>query len=404
MLKYIDSNYKPKKEELICAYNIEPYKIGINEVANKVAGESSIDTWAYVTTLSKKIAKKLKPHVFFIDKKNKIIKIAYNSELFELGNMPQILSSIAGNIFGMKSVNKLKLLDIIFPKKIINSFKGPKYGIKEIRKLTKIKKRPLVGTIIKPKLGLSSSEHAKVAYEAWVGGLDLVKCDENLTNQKFNRFGTNIKKTLKMLRKAEKETGEKKIYVPNVTAETKEMIKRAKLVEENSGNCVMVDVITTGWAGLQTLRNENLNLLIHAHRAGHGMFTRGKHGMSMLSIAKIARLIGVSQIHTGTAGVGKMGGGEETKEINSFLRSRWYNTKPVFPIASGGLHAGMISKLIKLLGNDIIIQAGGGVHSLGTRVGAASMRQAVEATMKNVSLKEYAKTHKELGLAIKKWG
>jgi len=319
--------------------------------------------------------------------------------------MPQILSSIAGNIFGMKVVTNLKLEDIEWPERLVKSFKGPNIGLDEIRKIVDVKNRCLVGTIIKPKIGLSSKEHAKVAYDAWINGLDLVKCDENLTDQNFNRFETNIKETLKMKEKAEHQTGERKIYVPNVTAETKEMIKRTKLVEREGGNCIMVDIITAGWSALQSLRDEDLNLIIHAHRAGHGMFTRGKHGASMLTVAKIARLIGVSQIHIGSANVGKMESGEEeTQKVNSFLKSKWFNIKPIFSICSGGLHAGSIPKIVKLLGSDVIVQAGGGVHSLGTNVGAASMRQASEAVSQGISLEEYSKNHRELRLAISRWG
>ncbi|MBI5148117.1 type III ribulose-bisphosphate carboxylase [Candidatus Pacearchaeota archaeon] len=404
--KYVNLSFKPSRNQLITTLHLEASNI--KHAAGGVAAESSIGTWQEVTT-EKSYMKKLAATVFSMKKQDKgtEIKIAYPPELFEEGNMPNILSSIAGNIFGLQELKALRLLDIDFPKSIIKSFKGPELGIKDIRRLLKIKKRPLVGTIIKPKLGLNSKDHAKVAYEAWIGGLDLVKCDENLASQKFNKFETNIKETLKMLEKAEKETGERKIYAPNVTAETKEMIRRAKLVKEKGGNCIMVDIITAGWAALQTLREENqdLKLILHAHRAGHAAFTRGKYGMSMLPIAKIARLIGVSQIHTGTANIGKMESGEEeTQAVNSFLMSKWFSIKPVFPIASGGLHAGYVPKLVSLLGNDLIIQAGGGVHALGTRIGATSMRQAVDAIEKEIPLQEYSKTHKELKVALDKFG
>lgn len=387
--------------EIVCKFRVEPFR---RKVFEAVAGESSIGTWTKISTMKPRIAK-MRPRIFSINPGEKTVKIAYSLDLFEPGNIPQLLSSVAGNIFGMKMIKSLKLEDIVFPKPYVSSFKGPELGMNEIRKMLKIKNRPLVGTIVKPKVGLNSKEHARVAYEAWAGGLDLVKCDENLTSQNFNRFETNIKETFRMLEKVEKETGERKIYVPNVTAETKEMVRRAKLVKKRGGNCVMVDIITTGWGALQTLRDENLGLIIHAHRAGHAMFTRGDHGMSMLTIAKLSRLIGVSQLHTGTALVGKMKGSrEEVVEINSFLRSKWFDIRPVFPIASGGLHAGSVQRLVELIGKDIIIQAGGGVHGLGTRTGAMSMRQAADAVMNGIPLREYAKTHKELALAINKWG
>ena len=124
------------------------------------------------------------------------------------------------------------------------------------------------------------------------------------------------------MEKAEKETGEKKLCVENVTAETKEMISRAKFIQDNGGNCAMIDIITCGWAAFQTLRNENLNLIIHAHRAGHGMFTEDpRQGMSMEVLAQLARMIGTDNLHIGAI-FGKMKGEKEEilhieKEIES---------------------------------------------------------------------------------------
>ena len=185
---YVDLKYKPSSKDLVAEYYVEPNKMDLRTVANHLAAESSIGTWTKVATMSPIISKKLRPSVFHIDKKKKIVKIAYHAELFEKGNMPQILSSIAGNIYGMKAVKKLKLLDITFPKVLVKSFKGPKFGIQGVRKILNVKRRPMVGTIVKPKVGLSSKKHAEVAFNSWLGGLDCVKFDENLTDQRFNRF------------------------------------------------------------------------------------------------------------------------------------------------------------------------------------------------------------------------
>ncbi len=414
MMGYVDLRYRPSENDLICLFRIEPNHISYREAAEHVAAESSIGTWTEVKTMKERI-RKMGAKVFEI--KGNWMKIAYPSELFEPGNMPQIMSSIAGNVFGMKAVKKLKLVDVKWPKKIMKSFKGPRFGIPGVRKILKVRERPLVGTIIKPKIGLSPKEHAKVAYEAWVGGCDIVKDDENLTNQSFNKFEKRVKETLKMRDRAEKETGEVKVYMPNVTAETKEMLRRARFVKKSGGRYMMVDIVTTGWAGLQTLRNEELGLVIHAHRAGHGAFTRGNHGISMLVVADIARLIGVDQIHIGTV-VGKMVG--ERKEVKHLedeiekefvkggrhtLEEEWHGIKPVFAVCSGGLHPGLVPKLIEIMGKNIIIQAGGGIHGhpKGTRAGAKAMRQALEAAMEGIELKEYAKEHKELYEALRKW-
>ncbi|MHA2023259.1 MAG: type III ribulose-bisphosphate carboxylase [Candidatus Thorarchaeota archaeon] len=418
MINYINRSYRPKKDEIVAEFYIEPNGISLEKAAAHVALESSIGTWTAVSTMSKRIANTLKPHVFEI-KKNGEVKIAYPLDLFELGSIPQLLSSIAGNVFGMKILKKLRLQDISFPKKYVDSFKGPRHGINGIRKLTKIPKRPLCGTIVKPKLGLTAKEHAKVAYEAWTGGIDVVKDDENLTSMPFNHFKERIRETLKLRDKAEKETGEKKIYMPNVTAETIEMLDRADYVTQHGGEYIMVDIITVGWGALETLRN-NTDRVIHAHRAEHAAFSRDpKHGISMNVIAKLSRLIGVDQLHIGTI-FGKMQGGPLEveslyREMEDYfipqngkahvLEQKWYNIKPVLAVSSGGLHPGHTTKIVKALGKNVVLQYGGGCHGHpdGTKAGAIAIRQSVDATTKGIPLKTYAKTHPELKKALDLW-
>jgi len=416
---YTDLKYKPAKTDLVCEFRIEPAAgVKFQTVAEAVASESSVGTWTEIQTAGRAVMKKA-ARVFSLTPP--CAKIAYPIELFEPGNMPCILSSIAGNIFGMKVAENLRLESIHWPKKIMDSFKGPKFGVPGVRKLVKVPTRPLCGTIIKPKLGLGWKEHARVAYDAWSGGLDIVKDDENLTSQSFNKFEDRLKETLRLRDKAERETGERKMYMANVSAETNEMLRRAGLIKKEGGEYLMVDVMTVGWAGLQTLRdaNEELKLVLHAHRAGHAALTRNpKHGISMLVLADVCRLIGMDQLHIGTA-IGKMEGpekdvvniGEEIEQgmvrpHSHVLAEDWGNIKPVFAVCSGGLHPGHIPALVRMLGKDIIVQAGGGVHGHpgGTIAGAKSMRQAIDAVMAGIALDEYGKTHKELGAAVKMWG
>lgn len=407
-MSYVDLDFRPSGKELVCRFFVEPTKdVSLEEACENIAAESSIGTWTDVSTMDSSIRQKLGPHVYEIDKDSGEVLIAYPSELFEPGNMPCILSSIAGNIFGMKVVENLRLLDVDFPKKLARSFPGPAYGIEGIRKILGVKDRPLVGTIIKPKMGLGYKKHAEVAYESWVGGCDIVKDDENLTSQAFNPFRKRVTETLQMLDKAEKETGERKVYMPNVSAEAEEMVERAEFVKDCGGTYVMVDVVTVGFSGLQFLRKKNLGLVLHAHRAMHAAFTRNKkHGISMLVLAKLCRLVGMDQLHIGTA-VGKMEGGkEEVSKIRDAIVSDFHGLKTTFPVASGGLHPGKVFPLIEFIGRDVIIQAGGGVHGHpdGTMSGAKAMRQAVDAVMAEVPVWEYAKSHPELMAALDHWG
>ena len=406
-LRYVDFvnlKYKPRETDLVCTFLVEPEGTSMNEAAGGVASESSIGTWTELTTI-KPYVEKLAARVFSI--KGNVVKIAYPIELFEFGNMPNILSSIAGNVFGLRALKNLRLNDINFPRELIESFEGPRYGVEGIRKLIKVYDRPLVGTIIKPKLGLKTLDHAKVAYESWVGGCDIVKDDENLSSQKFSPFEERLTKTLESRDRAEEETGEKKVYMINITAETKEMLRRAELVRNHGGEYVMIDILTCGFAALQTFREQNFNLVIHAHRAGHAAFTKNpKHGISMRVVAKVARMIGVDQLHIGTV-VGKMfETKEEVTENCEALTMDMNGLKPVLPVASGGLHPRLVPALIKILGKDFVIQAGGGIHGHrdGTIAGARAMRQAVDATIKGIRLGEYAKKHSELKAALEIWG
>ncbi len=402
-IDFVDLSYKPKETDLICTFYVEPEGITLKEAAGGVAAESSVGTWTELTT-EQPYVKRLAAHVYSVE--DCVIKIAYPIELFESANMPNILSSVAGNVFGLKALKNLRLLDIEFPKQLLNSFKGPAFGIAGIRKLLKIPKRPLVGTIIKPKLGLETKDHAKVAYEAWFGGCDVVKDDENLSSQKFNPFDERLVQTLESRDKAQEETNERKVYMINITAETQTMLKRAQTVVDHGGEYVMVDILTCGWSALQTLRDQDFKLVIHAHRAGHAAFTKNPlHGIAMKPIATVARIIGVDQLHVGTV-VGKM---SETKtEVIQNIdacKSEMGYLKPVLPVASGGVHPRLIPALIKTFGNDFVIQAGGGIHGHphGTIAGAKAMRQAVDATLYGKTLEEYAKNHQELAEALKQW-
>ncbi len=417
---YFDLSFKPTGRHLVALYYLEPEKdVSFELAAEEIAGESSIGTWTEVAALTKDIKERLAPTIFLADKKKGFLQIAYPLELFEQGNIPQLMSAVAGNIFGMSSVKNLRLLDLEFPESYLRHFKGPSFGVQGVRSLLRVKERPLLGTIIKPKVGLNEKAHAQVAFDAWFGGCDVVKDDENLTSMAFNNFDKRIAETIKAREKCEKETSEKKVYMPNITAPFKEMLKRAEFVKNSGCEYAMVDVITTGWSALQELRNSDLGLVLHAHRAGHAAFSRNpKHGISMRVIAKLCRLIGLDQLHVGAI-AGKMVGekkevqiiGEEisegiVKEGAHLLEQDWLHLKPMFAVCSGGLHPGKVPALMDAMGKNIVIQMGGGIHghSHGTVAGARAARQAIDATMQGVSLKQYSKSHTELAQALKKWG
>ncbi len=406
-MEFLDLGYAPDDRDVVVTFRVVPVEgRRLEEVAEALAAESSIGTWTDVKTMLPEIYEKLRPHIFEIDKDTGIVKIAYPADLFEPENMAGVLAAIAGNIFGMKAVRYLRLEDVEFPECLVKKYPGPSFGIPGVRRILNVYDRPLLGTIIKPKVGLPTEHHVRVAYEAWIGGVDIVKDDENLTNQSFNPFEDRVSKTLEARDRAEEETGEKKIYMPNVTAPYPEMVRRAEIVKDQGGEYIMVDVVIAGFSAVQALRREFPNLVIHAHRAMHGALTRPEfHGIKMSVLALVYRMLGVDQLHVGTA-VGKMAEGREEvlSNVHSLTREL-YGLKPTFPVASGGIHPGHVPALLEIFGKDVIIQAGGGIHGHpdGTRAGATAMRQAIDAALHGVPLREYAKDHKELKKALEKW-
>lgn len=374
------------------------------EVAGGVAAESSVGTWTEVTTELKNVWEKLHARVLEAQRASGLLKIAYPLALFEPGNLPQLLSCVAGNIFGLREVEKLRLEDLELPEVYVKGFAGPQIGMPGIRKIVGVSNRPLLGCIIKPKEGLDAKRHTALAMEVYTGGVDLVKDDENLTSQKFNPFEDRVRQVTKSLTTAGYTN---KIYAFNITAPAGIMEKRARLIKEKKGNCLMIDILTVGFSALQFIRQKNYGLIIHGHRAGHAALTRDpKQGISMLVLAKLARLSGVDSLHTGTV-VGKMGGQkEEVVKINQFLLADWFGLKPVLPVASGGLYPQLIPDLVKIFGKDCLLNFGGGIHGhpWGPKAGAKAVFQALEAQEKGIALSDYALTYSELDVALKHWG
>ena len=418
--EFVDKKYEPAKDDLVCLFYFEPAAgITIDEAAGRIASESSTGTWTTLATLPPRM-KKLEAKAFDFD--GHFVKVAYPLALWEEGNAVQLMSGIAGNIFGMKALKNLRLVDAALPAAYLKGFKGPHFGMEGIRKMMEIRGRPLTGAVPKPKIGFSAKEHAEIGYETWMGGFDFVKDDENLTSTSFNRFDERVKYMTKLRDKAEKETGEKKSAFLNITADVETMKKRADLLVEYGWNYAMIDVVVAGTASVMTMRNycSDLDLAIHAHRAFHSAFDRNKkHGMTMYFLAKLMRLIGVSQIHTGTA-VGKLTGTrtesilladllrkQKIQEVpHQCLAQDWGTIKNAFPVSSGGLHPGLVPDVLDIYGTDLVLLVSGGIHGhpKGTRAGAKATMQAIEAWQEGVTLDEKAKKAKELKEALAKWG
>lgn len=385
--------------ELIAKYHVET-DLPIKKAAEAIAAEQSTGTWTEVRGSDNSLAARV------ISAVGTEVEIGFPEELFEPGNIPQYLSVVAGNLFGLEALKKVRLQDVIFPESLMHAHNGPRFGIEDARRILDVQNRPLVGTIVKPKVGLDPKGTAAIASAAVRGGLDLVKDDETLTDQSFCRLIPRLEAVMNSLDKVEKETGKKAFYAVNVTTGADRILERAEEAVDHGANMVMVDVLTAGYSALEVL-SRNVNVPVHVHRTMHGAFTRDKaHGISMLVISKLVRMTGGTNLHTGSY-MGKMAGETRENDLSrDALREEWHGLKRVFPVASGGIYPAKVHGNLDGYGIDCIVQAGGGVHGHpdGTVAGARAMVQAVEAWQKKIPLQEYAKDHKELETALKYWG
>ena len=442
-------------EYMLCAFHFVPGK-GLNtlQAATEIAAESSTGTNFTVQTETD-FSHEMDALVYQIDYKKELVWIAYPWRLFDRGgNIQNILTYVVGNVLGMKQVSALKLLDMWFPPVMLEQYDGPSYTLDDMKKYLGIKGRPVLGTIVKPKMGLTSAEYAEVAYDFWRGGGDFVKNDEPQANQDFCPYDKMVVHVKEAMDKAVSETGKKKVHSFNVSAADYDtMIERCEMIRnagfEPGSYAFLIDGMTAGWMAVQTLRRRYPDVFIHFHRAMHGAFTRPENpiGFSVLVLSKFARLAGASGIHTGTAGVGKMAGTptEDITAANGILNlvakghffeqswakvpardkdvlklaredshhhvilqeDSWRGVKKCAPIVSGGLNPVLLKPFIDIAGTtDFITTMGAGVHAHpdGTQSGATALVQALEAYQKKKSIEVYAKTHKELAKAIEFFG
>jgi ribulose-bisphosphate carboxylase large chain len=402
---YYDADYEPKDTDILCAFRITPQP-GVDpiEAAAAVAGESSTATWTVVWTDRLTDHQHYQAKAYRVDPvpgnpEQFIAYIAYDLDLFEEGSIANLTSSIIGNVFGFKALRALRLEDMRIPEIYVKTFQGPAHGIVMEREMLNKFGRPLLGATVKPKLGLSARNYGRVVYEALRGGLDFTKDDENINSQPFMRWRDRFLYAMEGVTRAEAATGEIKGHYMNVTAGDMEaMYERADFAAEIGSAIVMID-LTIGYTAMQSMAKwaRRNGVILHLHRAGHSTYTRQKtHGVSFRVIAKWCRLIGVDHIHAGTV-IGKLEGDPRTtagyydtlrenvipqNPLNGiYFEQRWASMPGTMPVASGGIHAGQMHQLIDLLGEDSVLQFGGGTigHPDGIAAGATANRVALEA-------------------------
>ena len=328
-------------------------------------------------------------------------------------SLPNLMSMVAGNLFELGQFSGLKLIDLQLPPAFAQAHPGPQFGIEGTRQLSGVYDRPLIGTIIKPSVGLSPQETAGLIGTLAGSGLDFVKDDELIANPPYSPLKERVKAVMRVVNDQADRSGKKVMVAFNITDEIEAMYRRHDLVHEAGGTCIMVSLLSVGMAGVAALRKHS-QLPIHAHRNGWGIYNREPYlGISYVAYQKFWRLIGVDHMHVNGLR------NKFCEPDESVIASARECLTPMFegdnakrgfcvmPVFSSGQWAGQAPDTYKALGSvDLMYLAGGGVmaHPAGPAAGATSLRQAWEAAAQGVPLAEYARSHPELRQAMEKYG
>ena len=415
---------------VLVAYHMKP-KPGFGnfvETAAHFAAESSTGTNVEVSTTDA-FTRGVDALVYDVDEAKELMKLAYPVELFDRNitdgraMIASFLTLAIGNNQGMGDVEYAKMHDFYFPPEYLRLFDGPSTTIAD---MWRVLGRPhidggfIVGTIVKPKLGLRPRPFADACYEFWQGG-DFIKNDEPQGNQVFAPLKETIPLVADAMRRAQDKTGEAKLFSANITADDPfEMIARGEYILETFADLAdhvafLVDGYVAGPTAITTARRRFPSQYLHYHRAGHGAVTspQTQRGYTAFVHCKMARVQGSSGIHTGTMSFGKMEG-EASDKFTAYMLERdsaegpyyhqeWYGMNPTTPIISGGMNALRIPGFFENLGHsNVVMTAGGGAygHIDGGAAGARSMRQAEQCWRAGADPIEFARKHHEFARAF----
>jgi len=414
---------------VLVAYLMKPKAgHGYLETAAHFAAESSTGTNVEISTTDD-FTLSVDAMVYEINEQKELMKIAYPVELFDRNiidgraMLVSFLTLCIGNNQGMGDVEYAKMHDFWVPPAFLRLFDGPSATIAD---LWRVLGRPvndggfIVGTIIKPKLGLRPRPFASAAYDFWLGG-DFIKNDEPQGNQLFAPLKETIRAVAEAMRCAQDDTGEPKLFSANITADDyHEMLARGEFIletfAENADHVAfLVDGYVAGPTAITTARRAFPRQYLHYHRAGHGAVTspQSRRGYTAFVLAKMARLQGASGIHVGTMSYGKMEGEQDDRGIaymierdsadGPYFHQEWHGMAPTTPIVSGGMNALRIPGFFDNLGHsNLILTAGGGSygHVDGPAAGAVSLRQAEQCWRSGADPLDFAREHREFARAF----
>jgi ribulose-bisphosphate carboxylase large chain len=325
-------------------------------------------------------------------------------------SLPNVMATVAGNLFELKPFSGLKLLDIAFPSEFLSRYQGPQFAVKGTRELSGVFGRPLIGTIIKPSVGLSPRDTASLVDRLAAGGIDFIKDDELQADGPHCPFDERLKRVMEVIENQASSTGRKVMYAFNITGEIDQMLCRHDAVKAAGGTCVMVSINSIGLPAVVALRRRS-QLPIHAHRNGWGVFSRSPAiGMSYIAYQKFWRLAGVDHMHVNGLR------NKFCEDDASVIASARECLTPMFdepgrgcevmPVFSSGQSAQQVADTYQALGStDLIFACGGGLvgHPAGITAGVRSLQQAWEAAISGVLPDRFAENHEELRQALAKF-
>ena len=322
-------------------------------------------------------------------------------------NLSAISAMVAGNLFELHLLSGLKLLDLRLPSELAGEFPGPQFGIPGTRRLAEVEGRPIIGTIVKPSIGLSPRQTADLVRTLALAGIDFVKDDELMSNPPCSPLADRVRAVMAAVHEAAETTGRKVMVAFNISDRLDRMLAHHDTVRDAGGTCVMVSLNAVGLAGVEHLRR-HASLPIHAHRNGWGALSRHPAlGFEFAAYQQFWRLAGVDQIHVnGLANKFCESDDSVVRSIEACLEPR-EPLRPLMPVVSSGQWGGQApATYARTHTIDVMYVAGGGIlaHPGGPPAGVAALRQAWEAAVAGVPLADYAREHEELRQSLEFYG
>ncbi len=408
-IMYVAPESVDRDRHITALYSLEG-SASMTKMAEESAIENSTGTWTLVGYETLQVRKEFGAKISRVigSGNSGYVELAFEASNYdpEVGGINCLLSDIAGNIFDMKVLDNVKLLDLNFPKYWLEAYKGPKFGVEGTKKAAGISNeaRPVIGAITKPNVGLDAKTYAKLAYETALGGIDFIKDDEALVSPKYCRLEDRVSATMEAIDKAKQQTGKNVLYAVNITTRQDKLLELAEKAIQAGANHLMVCGPYVGFGGLQALAEDpSVKVPIHCHRVGHAAFTRNpKHGIDVALWSKLMRMCGADQLHIGSVEGKFYYDKAETQRTIGALRQPLHHVKPTMPCSSAGNRPANIGISVRTLGTDMMFLAGGGIHGHpdGSTAGAKAMMQAVRAALANVPIEEAAKKNLELQRAL----